>query len=133
MGPAFPRWRKAGPIEPGKLLISVEIRFANGIPLAPPSPPRSGGEGHACWLLLGRPVEALWDKDNPDQVRADRMPVGSSLADRLRICGTRISQIKDEPLEFAPSPLLRERVGVRVAVDLVGISGCRVSWNSESC
>jgi hypothetical protein len=54
------------------------------------------------------------------------MPKGSCLADRLRICGTKITRIKPGPIRYAPSPLLRERVGVRVAMNLVGISGCRV-------
>jgi hypothetical protein len=62
-----------GLLELGKLPVSGEIRFANGLPLAPPSPPRGGGEGHASRLLLVRSAEDLWHKDNQDQPRADQI------------------------------------------------------------
>jgi len=46
-------------------------------------------------------------------------PRGSCLAYRTRRCGTLRTRTKQEPIKFT--------------IILVGISGCRVSWNSESC
>jgi len=81
--------------------MPVGSAWPNGLGSVGHGQPRPSESRSTERLLPGRSTEDLWDKDIRDQARADQ-PKGSCMAERLRICGTRITETKQEPIRGWP-------------------------------